>query len=557
MYNFRKNCVYLLCSALPVIAALEWPQSLGFFALIGLAAFFLWLYKQNSPFIAFKGGIFFGFLVLGYSIRWFLAVDPGALASIESVIGLYLIRAFVWGGSSLVLALGIGFFSYIFVKYRRFNWQDLIFVPALWVLCEYGRNWLFVFWSWGGQSVLQPNWTFGAFGYFLVNTPLVYLSRFIGLYGLSFVAAELAMLMFFALLGLRDENIQFARPCAARLARAERFFSRKIRVSRKVHIFIPFLLGSMVFFIISLLAKNMPLAYKKPINTAIFQGSTSPPAFYTRALSDLLIKDKLSGKIQKESKLMVFPEGSQYFSNDYGPLEKEIISTVFGPSAGGGKAVIITNSYKRNNGGQRVQTAYKNEQGDTLAEYGKSFLIPTGEYMPDIIYWGLKLIGAKDTLESFESMRAVTKSVSKERAVQIEDNAYGTVSCSGIIAPDLYRGLVKDGAEILVNTASYGVFGGSPFFFKQMMVSGKFQAISLARQYIQSSMDGYSYVIDEQGKFFGGKRELGNKMIYQTVSPISTRDFYVKFGDLPVLLFSVSAAAFMILLKKRNESNEA
>jgi len=514
----------LLAASVGLVIVSYESSAVGWLAVVGLAGFLYWLFRQERAKTAFWGGFAFGFLTLGANIRWFLAARPEEWAGIGSESTAFFLKVFVWFGLAAILALGVALFSVAFVALRSRKWFDLAFIPSLWVLFEYARNWFFVFASWGDQSVLMPNWAFGALGYAFIGTPLAFLSRAVGLYGLSFVGAALAALASFAYLRYRFGERKAALWGAALLGGA-----------------------LALLFAVSFALKSAPLTRGPPIRVGLLQTEFAPPAFYTRSLAAMVAEDARSGKLAEPLDLAVFPEGSQLFVYAYTGLEREVLDRLFGGNGG----ALITSAARVADGGRFNQILYRDSNGATLAAQDKYFLIPTGEFMPWLLQWLLQGLGRQEDLRRFESLRAVTRGAAPEQTVALGGYRVGSVSCSGIISPEMYRGLVAGGANVLVNAASQGIFRGSPFFLSQAEIYARFQAVSLARPFLQSSQGGFAYIIGASGALIAKPASLESAVLYGSVEPVSTVTPFARFGHAPILLLSSAVVAAVLGLRMK------
>ena len=87
--------------------------------------------------------------------------------------------------------------------------------------------------------------------------------------------------------------------------------------------------------------------------------------------------------------------------------------------------------------------------GDIVARHEKQFLIPVGEYMPYIIATLLRVTGQSQALEINESTQTIKRGEHKEPTVNVGGRSIGALACSAAIAPELYRSMVAQGAEVL------------------------------------------------------------------------------------------------------------
>jgi len=157
-------------------------------------------------------------------------------------------------------------------------------------------------------------------------------------------------------------------------------------------------------------------------------------------------------------------------------------------------------------------------------------LIPTGEYMPYLIQSVLKIIGQDQITDVFTKNVGVAKGGFKEHAVIYDSVTYGALACSGIIAPQLYRELTKDGAQILVNTASLDIFNDSSTFREQAFSMAKFIAASNARPFLQSARGGNAFIMDSNGNIIARSKDSGIAIVRGEVDLNTKKTIYTMLG---------------------------
>jgi apolipoprotein N-acyltransferase len=143
--------------------------------------------------------------------------------------------------------------------------------------------------------------------------------------------------------------------------------------------------------------------------------------------------------------------------------------------------------------------SFHNSQSELVKNYQKSFLIPGGEYIPYIYHIILFYSGNTSLIQDFKMTRQVNKATNKEQALEFSGVRYGSLACSGAIAPSLYSGLARDGAQVLTNSASISTLGVSPQYYRQATQMSKFIAVANARPFIQSARGGSSYILNKDG----------------------------------------------------------
>jgi len=170
-----------------------------------------------------------------------------------------------------------------------------------------------------------------------------------------------------------------------------------------------------------------------------------------------------------------------------------------------------------------------------ISEQAKTRLIPGSEYVPFSVEILLRAAGADETLLHFAATRAVEKGEAPIQPLPLRDGIVaGSEVCSSIIAPEDYRRLVASGATLLTNSASLGVFRGSLMYQAQHEGLARFMATANARPFLQSSSGGRSLAVDHQGTLIASTQPVSTMNVIvqgnQRLTP------YARVGEWPVIL---------------------
>ncbi len=145
-----------------------------------------------------------------------------------------------------------------------------------------------------------------------------------------------------------------------------------------------------------------------------------------------------------------------------------------------------------------------------ITQQNKHRLIPGGEDLPYLVRSGLFLARQSSTIDYFSFAKAIHKSPEPLHPVSIDhETILGAAVCSSIISPEDYRKLARDGATILTNSASLGVFKGSPVFSLQQQSLAKFMATANARFFLQAANEAPSYALNTNGSVIASTQEHG------------------------------------------------
>ena len=147
--KWLTTLISLLCGATSVLAFA--PFGLWMLLPVTLAVFFVLLYHSNTRGSSFRVGYFFGVGLFGAGIYWIyysLHLFGGAIAVIAGL-GTFLFVLF--------LALYPAFLAMLLHRFEKHSGWFFLTVPAMWVLFEWLRSWLFTGFPWlnAGYSTLN------------------------------------------------------------------------------------------------------------------------------------------------------------------------------------------------------------------------------------------------------------------------------------------------------------------------------------------------------------------------------------------------------------------
>jgi apolipoprotein N-acyltransferase len=147
---------------------------------------------------------------------------------------------------------------------------------------------------------------------------------------------------------------------------------------------------------------------------------------------------------------------------------------------------------------------------------------------------------------SHQQDKTLLRGSEKAEPMQINGVKYGVLACSGAIAPQYYQELTKDGAEVLVNSASIASMGLDGFYFDQSKQMSRFIAIANNKQFVQSSRGGQSYVISKDGKFEPQSKGTKTQYFNIDIQPNSSKTLYSNFGEWFLAFTTVSLGVYLI-----------
>ncbi|MDP2705172.1 MAG: nitrilase-related carbon-nitrogen hydrolase [Patescibacteria group bacterium] len=508
-----------LLSGLLLSLSLERPY-FWWVVLLAQIPFFVFLeitgnQNKNTRREVFLGGWLLGFVFFSLTFRFILYSFPGGWAGVHNTLSAAPLFAIAWLGTSLFVSLPFGLFGLLSLKFLKIF--PFITLPSLWILSEYFRAVLFGVFAWGPGATLGPHWTFGDLGYVFIDTPIVFWSRLVGLYGLSFLVVCINFFLF-------------------------RIFKKEFRLIFPVTLFLLFL-----FYAPNLFFQEGP--QEKPLNIALVHTEKLLGSLSQDDFSSLWEKAITKEKGFQQPDVVIFPEGGTLFSDD---SNKTLLENIFSKKDTDG--LIITSSVVSYESGTKERMIYRTQNNEILSVQDKTFLIPGGEYLP-VILKAFLYFQDKTLLERFSSSRTRIPGDVLEMPVPFGDTKIGALMCSGIVSPSLYRSLANKGAEILVNSASQIVFRNEPFFLRQIKTMARFQAVSTARPFLQASNGGQSFFIDSRGDVIKESSSFEDQILFVQVSPSETKTPYTRFGDWPVII-SLSVLVFSIFRTRKFRSSD-
>ncbi len=232
--------------------------------------------------------------------------------------------------------------------------------------------------------------------------------------------------------------------------------------------------------------------------------------------------------VTNDSKLVVVPE---YGLDRY---TTKNISTRFDTD----KKVYFVGSRQTSNphGFTNTLVFGSNQQG-FIREQQKSRLIPGGEYLSLPVEIMLRVY-SPNTYTDFQVRRAVIKGSGKGEPFVINDGLIlGSAACSSIIAPEDYRQLTNQGATLLTNSSSLEIFRGSRLFNWQHRGLAKFMAVANARPFLQSSHNWPAFALDHNGQQLAEIQPVNSKQV--TVTTNNRKTPYTVLGEWPVVIGAV------------------
>ncbi|HEY7673550.1 MAG TPA: apolipoprotein N-acyltransferase [Gammaproteobacteria bacterium] len=481
---------------LAAVAGAVLPLAFAPFGLFWLAPlayatlFFLW--RDAAPWRAFVLGSLFGFVSFVAGLHWiyFSVHDVGQLPFATSVVLTIALPA--------VLALYIGAVGAIaarwFPRTGLTAWIGVL--PALWVLIEWFRGWLFTGFGWLAAGYTQTDaWLMG-------YAPVL------GIYGMSWAVMLCAGVVVALVLGGKRERGVAAAALIGVLGAG-------------------FALGRMQF----------TTANDAPRTIAIVQGAIPQTTKWdpTQLPPTIALYRQLTEASHGQD-LIIWPEAAipDYFERWRGPLAE-----IARNAAQHGSALVlgILDADAETRAGQNVVVAMT----DPPSTYVKRHLVPFGEFypVPDFVRAWLRLHNLPSSDMASGDPEQPLLAVGGERiAVTIcYEDLFGAEQLHFL--PD---------ATLLVNVANDAWFGDSIGPHQHLQIA-RVRAAEAGRYLLRATNTGVSAVVDPAGATVATLPSFQAGVLTATVRGHTGLTPYARWGNYPVVLGTLLVLAGMLAVR--------
>jgi apolipoprotein N-acyltransferase len=477
------GALFALSFSLPLAAA---PWLMGLLSIACLAAFFKLIAANPKQSVL---------LTLVFGVSWFTC----------GLCWLYISMHRYGNLASPIAAAGVVAVSvYLSAFYciatwvaRRFSQQGTInlwLLASLWLLADMGRGYLFSGFPWL------------AIGYAQIDTPLVKIAPFLGVYGIGLVVLFLA-------------------------AAGAYLFSKERRTAVLVA-------GVLFVAIISVSFVDVPATRtsSNPISVALVQGNVPQDFKFDRArIADTM--QSYTGTVEaSQADLVVLPETAwtTIWPNTPDSIKERLAkkaktqTIVLGlPYVGQGS---IANS-----------VAVIKEDGTLGYRYDKHHLVPFGEYIPLGFDWFVQMM--KLPLGNFDRGRIDQPALAINKEKIAFNICYEDLFGEEIIVA------VRNGATILINTSNLAWFGDSHALYQHLQIA-RMRSIETARPMLRSTNTGTTAHIDIDGTIVAQLPTYQLQTLTTKVVGATGKTVYVQTGNLPVFLLALAIAFFSCARRK-------
>ena len=462
---------------------------------IGFVPFLLLLlFPMKRGALFFYGGISFSVATALYT-SWMLDAYPLSWLNLPDSWSSFLLTLGAWFAVFSVPGLAGGIFLVVAKKLLRNNFLDVIRLGLLIAAMDYIRTFLAAWHPFllGSGSIYGDNWATNILGYSIAEyDALRQLSSIGGLYFLSFIALLPSALIFLWLRAFRQNGAAvFSSPGSAR-----------------TEIYASFLVAILfgIFIIGGHALAGWWYTPESTLQVAVVSSNFTPedwlvsgfPARSSNILTELI---RQAARADSPADVILLPEGSALAATtapdiaSYGPVVQSL--------TGGREGQLLVNlfprSYPDGSGRPATNDIYVLEaSGATLGAYAKQFLMPFGEYMPYVFDKVGRLAGFSQWLDH-QAGPSYTSGKEHNGVFKTRLGSLGILGCSEIISPYVSRIAVKNGAEVLLYTASIGILRGSERLRAQNLAIAQIRAAETRRFVAYATNGGHSFFVGPDG----------------------------------------------------------
>lgn len=489
---------------------------LGWVAFISLVPFFLFLEFCEARFRKRQQMLFCCLIGLGSMagiLYWSVQTMPERWAYIHgwaATAGLWINYALFAG----LFALQFLLFGLLYVKQQPilFRKRAFIIMPAIWVLCEFARSFVFSLFAYGHNGSIGANWNFGNLGLAASTTYLGYATRIVGMYGLSFMAVATSLAIVWL---IRRKN-----------------------------------LGAMLVLVWVAVALSLAgnLLYQPSEDVKRLAFIQTPPNFGDPTIRSHLLDKARAQNDQRNVDVLVLPEYGNIFEDQNDTSVRRDGQSLIKPE----KGYIVTSALVSTPQLLSNQLRVYNSNLDSVASYNKYFLIPVGEYMPYIHQGILKIMGQQQAIKLNQEHRGTQRGAEPIPVIHLPGISLGSQICSGAIAPTLYQKQTQAGAQVLTNSASLSMFSQAPSYQVQSYQLSRFMAVANARPFVQAAEGGHGYILDTTGAQKSGDNRFDYFFGVADISLVKRRTVYSIMGEW--ILWMSTLVVILSLISGRKKS---
>jgi len=450
---------------------------------VASAALLAWLLSGLTPAQAARRGWFYGFGLFGVGSSWvYVSIHVYGYAPVP----LALLLTLLW---SVSLGLLGSIFAYLYSRWvRDYPAGNYLGFAAVFVLCEWLRNWLLTGFPWL------------YLGYAHIDTPLAGWAPIGGVFSLSFIVALSGAVIATALM------------------------QRRLMVRPLLAVAALWLLGA----VLNTVDWVSPVD-RAPVKVAMVQANIAQEIKWNRDQyrSTLALYQQTSEPLWSQYDIVVWPEAAipAYYQQAKGFLDQ------MGQKAAQHNTSLITGIPYLYPATDTQPRRYHNSImafGAGSGTYHKQRLVPFGEFIPleDLL---------RGLIQFFDMpMSAFSAGQPGQAAIKAGDLTLAPFICYEIVYPELVTEWLPQ-ADLLI-TISNDAWFGSSFGPLQHLQMAQMRALESGRYLLRATGSGVSAIVDQRGRIIKRGQQFtrevitGEARIYQGSTP------FARLGSWPMLL---------------------
>jgi apolipoprotein N-acyltransferase len=498
-----------------VLLALSFPK-FGHWvvAWVALAPLLVSVAAAPSGRIAFRRGYLAGAVSSMGLVYWTEAVVV-QFGGLPLVVGLVVMTLLC-----LALALFPSLFAWVLWRWlRRFGRPALLLAPVAWVATEILRAHTLFRFSWCLLGYSQHE-----------NVAFIQIARFGAVYLVSaVVAASSAVLAYLAL--ERDPRARAAASASLAVlllavsSYGSAVLAGPIRTTGRIKVGL--------------------------VQAAILQGEKWDPALAWRNIDRHVALTEQAA--DQGARLVVWPESAVPFLFDRNPT----VAAQLRELAQARRIHLLFGNDDREEapgGGYRMFVGAKmlDPTGGLVLRYHKIRLVPFGEYVP---MQPLLTVGGRFAAKLVDQVADFTPGREHVTA-PVDGHPIGATICYEAIFPDVVRGFVQGGAELLVNVTNDAWYGRSSAPHQHLSMAA-FRAVENGRYLVRAANTGISAVVDPRGRIVERTALFEPAVLVRDVPFVAGTTFYARHGDLFAWSCFALAAALTALTLARMKTEDS
>lgn len=459
------------------------PDTLFFLPLLTMAALFLLWSRASSRKAAAFTGFAFGLGFFGAGVSWvYVSIhDFGGMPTSLAVVATFLFCLVLSCFPAVAGLLQAGFGGLT----RR---RALLLIPALWVLMEWVRGWIFTGFPWLALGYSQA-----------VSSPLAGFAPLSGVYGVSLASAWCAG----ALALVADARLH-------RRGRADMVFPA-------ASLLVLVLTG----FILKQVEWVRPMG--APVSVSLLQGNIPQEMKWREDKAKTTLDAYMAMTLASSGRLIVLPETAlPMFLQDLSLSYLEILSGRAREL--GGDVLVGVPEHTRN--GDYFNSVLS-LGSSPMQVYRKVHLVPFGEYIPlrSLFGWITRILHIP--LSDFSRGEKI------QPPLQVAGQKVAMAICyEDVFGEELINQLPA--ASLLVNVSNDAWFGDTVAPWQHLQIS-QMRALEAGRYMLRATNTGITAIINQRGEVLKRAQEFTATRLEGEAQGFAGATPYVRFGNLPIL----------------------